>query len=498
MRCRSFIISAVLINWITLPALAGSVTVGSKQFTENIIIAELVTQLLNHQGLTVDHKKGLGGTRILWDALVRGGIDIYPEYTGTLTQELLASANIGDMQQLQAALSTYGIAMGAPLGFNNSYVLGIPGKKARDLNISTITDLHRYPELRFGFSNEFMSRTDGWPGLRDRYQLQHMHVTWLDHDLAYSGLVHGQLDVIDLYATDAEIAYYGIQALRDDQGYFPAYLAVIRYRLSLVEEHPEILALIHSLSGHIDVGRMAAMNAEVKLQGLSEQKVAAVYLGNEFGIKPVVTDTHVLDDLFRNTLDHLTLVLISLLAAIIAGIPLGIISSRYQRLGRIVLAAAGMIQTIPALALLVFMIPLLGIGGPPAVVALFLYSLLPIIRNTYSGLCDIPQPLLETAIAMGLPATARMRLVELPLALRSIISGIKISAVINVGTATLGALIGAGGYGQPILTGIRLNDVGLILQGAVPAALLALLVQGVFEVIEKSLLPRGSIHQSEQ
>jgi osmoprotectant transport system permease protein len=133
----------------------------------------------------------------------------------------------------------------------------------------------------------------------------------------------------------------------------------------------------------------------------------------------------------------------------------------------------------------------MGIGGPPAIVALFLYSLLPIVRNTYVGLHDIPSDIRESAEALGLPVRARLRLIELPLAARAILAGIKISAVINVGTATLGALIGAGGYGQPILTGIRLDDVGLILQGAVPSAVLALLVQGLFEIAERILVPKG-------
>ena len=151
----------------------------------------------------------------------------------------------------------------------------------------------------------------------------------------------------------------------------------------------------------------------------------------------------------------------------------------------------GVIQTIPSLALIVFMIPLLGIGNVPAIVALFLYSLLPIVRNTHTGLKDIPTPVRESAEALGLPRGARLRLVELPMAARSILSGIKTSAVINVGTATLGALIGAGGYGQPILTGIRLNNLELILEGAVPAALLALGVQGAFDLLELILVPKG-------
>ena len=155
------------------------------------------------------------------------------------------------------------------------------------------------------------------------------------------------------------------------------------------------------------------------------------------------------------------------------------------------MGTVGVIQTIPSLALLVFMIPLLGIGSWPAIVALFLYSLLPIVRNTYSGLENIPIQIKESAEVLGMNSFAKLKLIELPLASRSILAGIKTSAVINVGTATLGALIGAGGYGQPILTGIRLDNINLILEGAIPAAVLALLVQWFFDLLEKLIVPRG-------
>ncbi|MGA7980872.1 MAG: ABC transporter permease, partial [Chromatiaceae bacterium] len=193
----------------------------------------------------------------------------------------------------------------------------------------------------------------------------------------------------------------------------------------------------------------------------------------------------------RHTREHLLLVAISLSAAVLVAVPLGIAAARRPRWGQAILGLVGIVQTIPSLALFVFMIPLLGIGGPPAVAALFLYSLLPIVRNTHAGLTGVPAEVRESAEVLGLSADARLRLVELPLAARSILAGIKTSAVLNVGTATLAALIGAGGYGQPILTGIRLDDLGLILQGAIPAAVLALLVQGIFELIEPLVVPRG-------
>jgi len=193
----------------------------------------------------------------------------------------------------------------------------------------------------------------------------------------------------------------------------------------------------------------------------------------------------------QHTEEHLSLVLVSLAAAVVISIPLGILAAKRRRLGQIILAVTGTIQTIPSLALLVFMIPVLGIGPRPAIAALFLYSLLPIVRNTYAGLTGIAADVRESAEALGLPSVARLRLIELPLASPTILAGIKTSAVINVGTATLGALIGAGGYGQPILTGIRLANVGLILEGAVPAALMALGAQAAFELLEPALVPRG-------
>ena len=230
------------------------------------------------------------------------------------------------------------------------------------------------------------------------------------------------------------------------------------------------------------------MNKAVKLDGKDAGTVAADFLG-------VQADSGSSDgfwpQLGRYTLEHLALVGISLSLAILIAVPLGIFAARRRRLGQVVLGLTGILQTVPSLALFVFMIPLFGIGATPAIAALFLYSLLPIVRNTHAGLTGIDPTLLESAAALGLPSRLRLWRVELPLALRHILAGIKIAAVINVGTATLGALIGAGGYGQPILTGIRLDDVGLIMEGAVPAALLALAMQGVFELVERALTPRG-------
>lgn len=469
------------------------VIVGSKPFTESVILGEIATQVIRNQGIEARHRDQLGGTRLLWQALLNGEIDLYPEYTGTLMEEILATRlrDRRDLAALRQALAEQGIRISEPLGFNNTYALGMTAARADRLGIATISGLRRHPELKFGFSNEFMGRADGWPGLRKAYRLPQRAVVGLDHALAYRGLVSGSLDVTDLYTTDAEIRYYSLRVLEDDRGYFPDYHAVYLYRADLAARPRDLLPALRQLEGQISEATMVAMNAQAKLDKIPENRVAAGFLEKRLGIAADSRRVSLDASLWRHTVEHLTLVGISLTAAILIAVPLGILCARKPRLGRLVIGATGILQTIPALALLVFMIPLLGIGTRPAIAALFLYSLLPIVRNTCTGLREIPPSLLESADALGLSRSARLRLVEIPLASRTILAGIKTAAVINVGMATLGALIGAGGYGQPILTGIRLDDTGLILQGAIPAALLALAIESAFGFAERWLVPKG-------
>jgi osmoprotectant transport system permease protein len=467
------------------------VKVGSKKFTESVILGEIVADLAKDAGAVVVHRRELGGTRVLWDALLRGEIDIYPEYTGTISREILAGEVSPDLSEFRTVLGRHGVLITGSLGFNNTYAIGMKKEKCRKLGIDGISDLRRYPDLKLGFSNEFMDRADGWPGLRKKYSLPQKKVFGMDHDLAYRGLEVGSIDATDLYTTDAEIRYYDICVLEDDLHYFPVYDAVLLYRADLVRRAPQIVAALHRLEGKIPESEMIGMNAHVKMDKRPEDRTAADFLSAHLAVNPEVAGESVPGRIWRHTAEHLYLVSISLLAAVLFSIPLGIIAAKMVWTGQLIIGIVGIIQTIPSLALLVFMIPLLGIGGPPAIVALFLYSLLPIVRNTFTGLRDIPPDIRESAEALGLPAGARLWLVELPMASRSILAGLKTSAVINVGTATLGALIGAGGYGQPILTGIRLDNTGLILQGAVPAAVLALVVQGLFEVVERIFVPKG-------
>jgi osmoprotectant transport system permease protein len=472
------LIVAVLI----VPNAVADVVIGSKVFTEGVILGEIATQLVRDSGENAKHRRELGGTRVLWSALERGDIDCYAEYTGTLRAEIFAKQTIGDDAQLRAALAQAHVWASQPLGFNNTYVLGMRRYRAWQLGIERMSQLAAHPRLRMGFSSEFLERADGWPGLRKRYQLSHEDVRGLNHDLAYRALAEDSIDITDLYSTDAEIVQYDLIALADDAHYFPVYDALFVCRDDVA---PGVRATLDRLGGRIDEQAMTRMNARAKLDRVPETQIAADFLREQLRVDSHPHERSRSERIWQRTREHLAMVAISLFAAILVAIPLGVLAFYRPGIGRAVFAVADVLQTLPALALLVFLIPWLGIGYAPAIFALFLYSVLPILRNTHTGLADIPEELRESAAALGLTRGARLRHVELPLAARSIIAGIKTAAVINVGTATLGALIGAGGYGQPILTGIRLDDLGLILEGAVPAAVLALLVQMVFGLLER-------------
>ncbi len=463
--------------------------IASKAFTESVILGEVVALTVSAAGVATEHRAALGGTRLCWDALVSGRIDAYPDYTGTVLQEILHGQGAADVASLRAALRPHGVGMSNSFGFDNTYALGMRRARAAAAGIQTISDLRRHPELRFGFSDEFLSRRDGWPGLVARYGLAAKDVRGLDHDLAYRGLAEDHIDVTDLYATDAEIRRDDLSVLRDDLGFFPKYEAILLYRLDAEEQWPAALAALRTLEGKIDIAAMCAMNARAKLDHLPERQVAADFVAQLGGRAPRAQRESWTSAVPERTREHLVLVSLSLLAAILVALPLGILAARRPGLGKLVLAAVGVVQTIPSLALLVFMIPLLGIGALPAMTALFLYSLLPIVRNTHAGLVGIAPAVRDSAAALGLSRWAILWRVELPLAQGTILAGIKSAAVINVGTATLGALVGAGGFGQPIFTGIRLDDFPLILQGAVPASLLALAVQGAFDLVERVLVP---------
>ena len=467
---------------------ANPVVIGSKKFTESYVLGEIAKRTLNESAIPAEHRQGMGGTIIVWQALRGGQIDAYPEYTGTIAEEILKDQQLHSAAAIRGALNKFGVGMTEPLGFNNTYALIMRRDRAQKLGIRTISDLQKHPELKIGLTHEFLARQDGWQPLAARYRLSPQSVIGIDHALGYAALQNGSIDVKDAYSTDAKIAEYDLVVLEDDVGFFPKYEAVFLFRTSI---RNDAIAALRKLEGTLDETRMVRLNAEAE-RTKNYTKAANLYFRDAAG-STVTTGESFPHKLARWTLRHLQLAGFSLLLAVIVGIPLGIFASRGGAVGHVILGFASIVQTIPSLALLALLVPLpfFGISARTAIAALFLYGLLPIVRNTASGLQDIPRSLRESAVTLGLAPAARLWRIYLPMASRSILSGIKTSAVINVGTATLAALIGAGGLGEPILSGLNLNDHVTILQGAIPAALLALLVQWSFDLLDRVLIPKG-------
>jgi osmoprotectant transport system permease protein len=478
-----------------LPARAASeVVVGSKRFTESYVLGELVRQALVAAGVAAVHRQGLGNTAVMEQALANGSVDVYPEYTGTIVRELLKkdTAASPSLQEINGWLAPRGLKAAVPLGFNNSYALAMREDDAARLGIATISDLARSrAPLRFGLSHEFLVRADGWGALQRAYALPFAPGSGLDHGLAYQALARGQVDVVDAYTTDAQIARLRLRVLRDDRNFFPRYDAVLLMRATL-DEQP----IAAALAGRIDDQAMRAMNGAVEIDGRTFAAVAHEFLtrgkaaGTPQAAPPAPAGPGFLDrllapDLPRLLREHLTLVFASLAVAAAIGVPLGVLAHRQPRWCAVLMGTVGIAQTVPSLALLAFLIAIVGtIGFLPALLALSVYALLPIVRNTHAGLCSVPAGMRQSALALGLRDGQVLRSIELPLAAPTLFAGIKTAAVLNVGMATVATFIGAGGLGERIVAGLAVNDTALMLAGAVPAALLALVTQWVFDALE--------------
>ena len=469
---------------ICAPSNADPVVAGSKSFTESYILAEIAAQLLEHNGIEVERRLGLNGTTIAFTALMNDAIDFYPEYSGTISEVILADPGLDDWQAIEAAIEKRGLQLLPPLGFNNTYAIAVARETAERHGLRGISDLRRVPDLRIALSHEFLNRQDGWPGLKARYGLV-QPVTGIEHSLAYEAMENGQLDGTDAYSTDGEISRSDLVILEDDLGYFPAYRAAYFARGDLA---PEVAAILESLSGRIDDARMRQLNRSALSPEVSIAEVASSFLVNERLVPQAAASSTVLPQLWRNTKRHLKLTLTALVLAIVVGVGIAVTVHRQEAAAGAFLYITGLVQTIPSIALLALLIPLVGVGQTPAIIALFLYSLLPIARSTITALHAIPPVYRRVAAAMAMTRRQELRYVLMPLAMPHVLAGIRTATIISIGTATLAAFIGAGGLGDPIVTGLALNDTSLILQGAIPAAGLAILTELLFGGIERWLV----------
>jgi osmoprotectant transport system permease protein len=496
MRCLLLALSLLL----ALPAVSraeGPLRVGSKRFTESYILAQVLAQVAGRE-TPVEVRAGLGNTAIVYEALRAGSIDVYPEYTGTIALEILKAPASLTLAQMRERLAPLGLGVAVPLGFNDGYALAMRADSSKRLGVRTVSDLAGHPDLRLGLSNEFIGRADGWAGLAARYGLP-QKPNGLDHGLAYDALAGGQVDVIDIYTTDAKIEHLGLTVLADDAGYFPRYDAVLLYRLDVPQRHPAAWAALQKLEGRIGEPQMIAMNARAELQGVAFDTIAQDFLAAAPAAAsppkakagagaPGLWARLLGPDLARLTAQHLGLVAASVALAVLVGVPLALWAAEHAGARALLLGATGLLQTVPSLALLAVLISLLGrIGTAPALLALTLYALLPIMRNTCTGLAEVPAGLKLAAQALGLERGQRLRTIELPLAMPVIVAGVRTATAISVGTATIAAFIGAGGYGERIVTGLALNDQALLLAGALPAAALALLFEAGFGWLERRL-----------
>jgi len=493
------------------------VIVASKPFGESYLLAELFAQLLESRGLRVERRPGLGATEIAFGALRSNAIDVYPEYTGTgllaILHEPLDSAMRADPRRTFAHVArrfaeSYGVRWLAPLGFQNGYAIAVRRDLATRLALRTLSDLARAgPDLVAGFTSDFIGRPDGLAGLSSVYGLRFKAVRPLAPAVKYVALAESAVDVIDGYSTDGLLAKYDLVTLVDDRAFFPPYEAAALVSPRLARDRADAIAVLALLSGRLDEAAMRSYNRRIEMDGEPIPTVAASVLRalgltsdsaasdraasagerTSSGLVDFMLDRRA--ETMNLALRHFQLVLVALLAAVIVAVPLGLVLERAQAGAEWIIGGLGVLQTIPSIALLAFMIPLLGVGVWPALVALWLYALYPIARNTYTGVRSADPEAVEACEAMGATAVQRLLWVRLPLAAPIVVAGIRTAAVISVGAATLAAFIGAGGLGEPIVTGLALADSRLILSGALPAALLAIVVDAALAVVERAVRP---------
>jgi osmoprotectant transport system permease protein len=493
---------------------ARPVVVASKPFGESYLLAELFAQVLESHGIAVDRRSGLGATDIAFGALRSGAIDVYPEYTGTgllaVLHDSLSDSLAADPRRVFAHVSRafaarYGVRWLPPLGFQNGYAIAVRREVAARYHLRTMSDLAREgSHLDAGFTADFIGRPDGLRGLERVYGLHPKTVRPLAPAVKYQALAAGAVDVIDGYSTDGLLARYDLVTLVDDKHFFPPYEAAALVGARLARERPDAIAALTTLSDQLDEPRMRALNRRVEVDGEDIARVAADVLRDlgvvrgEAAAAPVARDAESFARYLWErraaigalTLRHLLLVLAALGAALLIGLPLGLALERARPAAEPIIGALGVLQTIPSIALLAFMLPLFGVGVVPALIALWVYALYPVVRGTYSGVRHADPDAVEAASALGMTPGQLLTSVRLPLAAPAIMAGIRTAAVITVGAATLAAFIGAGGLGEPIVAGLALADTRMILMGALPAALLAVAVDGMLALVERMVRPR--------
>ena len=486
------------------------IIISSKAFTENIVLSEMLALLLEEKyNFKVVRKFNMGGTKLIFDSLINGYVDVYPEYTGTGYAMILKQSGEKDPKKTykiikKEFLKRFDLIWSLPLGFENNYALLVKEKDIRFKKINLISQLQNQAHsLRLAMDYEFAERKDGFESFSKNYKFSWSknNLFAMNQGLMHSALNNKKVDMIMAYSTDARIKAFNLKTLKDDKKFFPAYEAAYLTRVDVLKHFPKLKKAFYDLEGHISEKEMIFLNYQVdqlkyevpmvvknfliqkklltgKVQDLKKQNLMAYYFSKK-------------DYLLKIFIEHLILTFVSLFFALLVAIPIGIWATRNRQVEKIVFTLVNALQTIPSLALLGFLIPFLGIGFVPAVATLFVYSLLPLIRNTFEGIKNVDRNFVEASAGMGLSLWQILRFIQIPLALPMIMAGVRTSTVIVVGTATLAAFIGAGGLGDPIFRGIATLDSRLIFLGAVPACLLAIFLDKSLGFLETLVISKG-------
>ena len=486
------------------------VIIGSKIFTENILLSEILSILLEENyGFKVIRQFNLGGTKLVFDSLRNAEIDIYPEYTGTgYTMLLKLSGETNPRKTYKIVkkqfLKKFQLVWSLPLGFENTYALTVRKSDPRFKKINSIEGLKGQTHLfKIGMDHEFMERKDGFQNFVKKYSLEFEknYLKTMDQGLMYSALKNKKVDMVMAYSTDGRIKSFNLKALKDNRKFFPSYEVAYLTRSAILQQFPQLKKAFKELEGNITEKEIISLNNQVDQLKYETYQVARNFL---------IKKNLLIDDLqdlkndsvidyyiskreyfFKIFYEHILLICVSLFLALLVAIPIGILANYNSKVEKLVFITVNTLQTIPSLALLAIFIPFLGIGFLPAIVTLFIYSLLPIIRNTFEGIKNIDRSFIEAGAGVGLNTIQILRFIQIPLALPVILAGVRTSAVIVVGTATLAAFIGAGGLGDPIFRGIATLNSKLIFLGAVPACLLAIILDRTLTLLEKVMVSKG-------
>ena len=489
--------------------------IGSKIFTENILLGEIIAQLLEQNyGFQITRKFNMGGTKLLFDALKTGSIDLYPEYTGTGYAMILKESKKLSPQATytfvqKKFLKKYQMLWSPPLGFENTYVLALRKNDSRFKNVSLNSDLeHLDFPLKIASEHEFTERKDGWKLFKQSYKLKKATILSLNPSLMYTAIDNNKVDIIVSYSTDGRIQNYQLKTLKDDKNFFPSYLASYLTTKRLIKSQPELKEAFQALEGQISPQEMRELNRQVEQLKKSLPEVASHFLLKKDLLKDIENKTKAQSlslsqesllsyyykkrgYFFKILKEHLILVFTALFLALLFSFPLSLWAVYNKRVEKLLFFFVNILQTIPSMALLGALIPFLGIGFTPAITALFIYSLLHLIRNIFEGIKNIDSHSVEVSAGIGLNQWQTLRNIQIPLAMPIIIAGVRTALILLVGTATLAAFIGAGGLGDPIFRGIATLDSRLIFMGAVPACVLALFLDKSLNLVEKLLISKG-------